>query len=73
MRVAQKGELVTELISVRETAERLSLSPRYVRQLITDGQLVCVRVGDRVLLRPLDIVDFIERRVDDRRQEKAAA
>jgi excisionase family DNA binding protein len=64
---------VTELVSVAETAERLSLSPRYIRKLIADGELVCVRIGDRVLIRPLDIADFIERRIDDRRQMKAVA
>jgi excisionase family DNA binding protein len=48
----------------------MSLSERFVRQLIAAGELPCVRVGDRVLIRPADIADFIEQRIDDRRQTK---
>jgi excisionase family DNA binding protein len=48
----------------------MSLSERFVRQLIANGELPCVRVGDRVLIRPADIADFIEQRIDDRRQIK---
>jgi excisionase family DNA binding protein len=48
----------------------MSLSERFVRQLIANGELPCVRVGDRVLIRPADIVDFIQQRIDDRRQTK---
>jgi excisionase family DNA binding protein len=48
----------------------MSLSERFVRQLVATGELPCVRVGDRVLIRPSDIADFIEQRIDDRRQSR---
>jgi excisionase family DNA binding protein len=46
-------------LSVREAAERTSLSPDYLWQLIRAGRLDAVHIGRRVLLTPLSLENFI--------------
>ena len=39
--------MTTQLLSVHDTAARLAISQRYVRQLIADGRLRAVKIGRR--------------------------
>ena len=72
MSVAPEGDgAVTPLFNVEKVAEALSVSTRTVRQLIADGELACVRIGDRVLVRPADLGEFIEARVEQRQPKVA--
>jgi excisionase family DNA binding protein len=48
------------LLAVAEGANLLRISQRFVRLLILRGQLPCVRLGRRVLLRRCDLDRVIE-------------
>jgi len=61
------------LLSVAEAAERLGVSGKTVWRLIDAGDLMCIRIGTRVLVRPSDLDSFINDRVERRPMEKAAA
>jgi excisionase family DNA binding protein len=50
------------LLSLVAAADRLSVSKSTVLRLIRAGELHPVYVGDRPLLRPSDLQEFIERR-----------
>lgn len=50
-----------QLITVRETADRCSISPRMVQKLIKQAELPIVRVGRCVRLREDDVEAFIRR------------
>nr|WP_133755633.1 helix-turn-helix domain-containing protein [Naumannella halotolerans] len=54
-----------ELRTADEVAKNLRLSPRMVRKLAQRKTLACVRIGTRVLFRPSDIDEFIERHLRD--------
>jgi excisionase family DNA binding protein len=64
---------MVELLNVFETAERLRLSPQTVRRFVASGELPCVRLGDRVLVRAEDLTEFVSRNVrtlrTDQREE----
>ncbi|MCS7294610.1 MAG: helix-turn-helix domain-containing protein [Dehalococcoidia bacterium] len=49
------------LYSVREAAERLSLSPVTVKKLVQRGELPAVRVLRRVLIPHDALVGYVER------------
>jgi excisionase family DNA binding protein len=66
----KEGDSVPTLLSVIETAERLNVSEVTIRRLIAAGELAYVRIGGRVLFRPVDLSEFIEKSVE-RRQPKA--
>ena len=51
----------TVLLTVRDTARRLSLCEKSVRNLIAAGELRAIRVGRAVRLSPQDIAAFIEK------------
>lgn len=51
---------VPPLLAVAEAAYQLGISQRFVRLLILRGQLPCVRLGRRVLLRRCDLDRVIE-------------
>jgi len=55
------AQSATVLLSVRDTARRLSLCEKSIRLLIASGKLRAVRIGRAVRLSPQDIADFIER------------
>ncbi len=56
---------VERLLSVTEVAVVLGISELMVRHYIRDGELPVVRVSERCLrVRPDDLRDFIDRRVD---------
>lgn len=48
------------LISVPEAARRMSVDPATMRKLITSGEIPCVRVGRRILVRPEDLRRWAE-------------
>jgi excisionase family DNA binding protein len=66
----EEDDFVPTLLSVIETAERLNVSEVTIRRLIAAGELAYVRIGGRVLFRPVDLGEFIEKSVE-RRQPKA--
>jgi excisionase family DNA binding protein len=49
------------LRSVREVCDLLGVSRPTVQRLVTRGELPVVKLGDRSLFRPADIVALIER------------
>ena len=48
-------------LSVRQAAERTTLSRRTLQSLLARGELPCYRVGGRVLLKWNDVLALIER------------
>lgn len=67
-RVAEKLEArmnyrpsARELLTVKETAERIERSVGAVHQLISRGELPCVRHGRRVHIRVRDLENWIDR------------
>ncbi|WP_425607664.1 excisionase family DNA-binding protein [Pelagicoccus enzymogenes] len=46
-------------MSVREGARYIGVSERTMRALIADGEVPDIRVGRRVLLRRIDLDDFM--------------
>ena len=50
---------MTQLLSVHDTAARLAISQRYVRQLIADGRLRAVKIGRRTLVETREIEAFV--------------
>ena len=67
------GDPVLQLLNVPDTAERLGVSVRTVRRMIADGELPCVRLRDRVLIRSTDIAALVESNVERRDPQVAAA
>lgn len=60
-----KGEAQAEiaLLSPKEVAERLGISPRTVHKLVRDGKLGCVQVTERDRrFTPEQVKEYIERR-----------
>ncbi len=51
---------VLDLLTFRETAERLRLSEETVKRLVRDGRLSAVSVGRARRVRPADLAAFIE-------------
>lgn len=58
MTAAEKPAIL--LYSIAMTAEATSLSKSTIRRAIQSGQLKATRVGDRVMVRPESIVEWIE-------------
>jgi excisionase family DNA binding protein len=52
-----------QLISVKDAASRLAISPRGVWRLLSTGELRAVRIGRRVLFPVDSIRSFIEQRL----------
>jgi excisionase family DNA binding protein len=48
------------LHSLAETAELLSVTPRYVQDLVYSGQLPSVRLGRRRLVAHVDLEEFVD-------------
>ncbi len=44
-----------ELLTVEAAAERISMSPRYVRRLIAERRIVFYRIGRAVRIDPADL------------------
>jgi excisionase family DNA binding protein len=55
---------IERLLSVREAAEILGVARRTVYYLTRDGELPCVRIGDRRLIEPDALRTFIAQRRD---------
>lgn len=49
-----------DLLTIEEAAERISMSPRYVRRLIAERQIVFYRMGRSVRIKPADLAEFID-------------
>jgi len=49
------------LVTIQSAADRLCISTHYIRNLIRQEILPCVRIGKKILLRSRDIDAFIER------------
>lgn len=47
------------LLTSKEVADRLKVSPRMVQKLAQTGELPRVRVGDLYRFRPVDVDDYI--------------
>lgn len=50
----------TQLLTVEQTAERLSISSRTVGRMYRSGQIPHVRVRGRVLINSKDVEQYIE-------------
>lgn len=49
------------LISINEVADWLGVSRQTVNRLVARGEIPVVRVGSRVLVRPRDVEEFVDR------------
>ncbi|MFC1782009.1 helix-turn-helix domain-containing protein [Planctomycetota bacterium] len=58
----KKEEFVIEplLLSAKDTAKALSISERTLWTYTKNGEIPCVRLGDRVLYDPQDLRAWIE-------------
>ena len=61
-----------KLLDVPSAAKQLSISPELLRRELKKGRLVCVRIGDRVLFRPVDLDEYIEERLSSRQEHHAS-
>ena len=52
-------DTVERCLSLREAAERLSVSVKTVRRLIRDGDLPAVRIRNCIVVRESDLVAYI--------------
>lgn len=52
------------LLSAKEVAEMLQVSPRMVQKIASDpnGGLAAIRIGDLLRFRPVDVADYIRQR-----------
>lgn len=48
-----------KLLTVKQAAERLEMSPSWVYRAVEEGRLACVRIGNRVRLQPEAIEAFL--------------
>ncbi len=53
--------MTEQLLKLEEVCERLKVSMSTVRRLIDRGDLVAVRVGRNLRVRPADLEAYIER------------
>ena len=53
----------TNLLSLNDVANRLKLHKSTVSRLIKAGEIPCCRIGGRVLIRELDLIEFIDNRI----------
>jgi excisionase family DNA binding protein len=60
------------LLNVPEVARRLRVSDKTVWRLLDAGDLPYVRIGARILVRPSDLDEFVEDRLERRSKAKAA-
>lgn len=51
-----------DLLTVKDVADRLKVSDRYIRLLIARGELPAVKLGRAVRIGVTDLVDFLEAR-----------
>jgi excisionase family DNA binding protein len=50
----------TEVLSVKEAAATLRISPRQVARLLCEGQLPSFRIGRRRLIRAATLAKFVQ-------------
>ena len=52
--------LACELFTVRQAADRISMSTRYVRRLIAERRIVFYRLGRSIRIDPADLTALVE-------------
>lgn len=52
---------MVRLLDVPEVSQRLKVSTRTIRRRAASGELRSIRIGNRLLFRPADITDWIDR------------
>ena len=50
----------TTCLSIREAAQELGASERYVQRLIRSGKLPSAKIGNRVFIRETDLQDLLQ-------------
>tara|TARA_R110002167_G_scaffold41776_1_gene127522 strand:- start:2601 stop:2837 length:237 start_codon:yes stop_codon:yes gene_type:complete len=50
--------------SVPEASEYIGISQRYLRNLIAERKIPCVRIGSRILLRLVDVDRWLESKLE---------
>ena len=55
----ERGKEMDSLLTVEQAAERLNVSPRFVRRLIAERRIAYCKVGRRVRITESDIAAFI--------------
>lgn len=63
-----KRTSIDHLLSRREAAEHLGISLRTLDSLISERELVPVRIGSRVLFQPRELTRYADARRDDREE-----
>ena len=56
---AQGDETQVGLLTIRQVASFLAISPRTVRRLVSSRQLRCVRLGRALRFDPADVFRFV--------------
>jgi excisionase family DNA binding protein len=51
----------TEILSIKDVAATLRVSPRQVARLIAQGELPSFRIGSRRLVRAATLSEFVQR------------
>ncbi len=49
---------------IRKSAEVADVSPSFIRKEISAGELKCVRVGRRVLIKDSDLLEWLNRNAE---------
>ena len=65
-------DLLREVDDWRRAQPDLPARAEAIRRLIEANELPMLRIGSRVLIRPADVTDFIDRRVEGGPRAKAA-
>lgn len=60
------------LLNASEVAEILNIGISTVYQLIQRKELLCVRIGRTVRIRPIDLSTYIENRIDQTEEDPHA-
>jgi excisionase family DNA binding protein len=57
-----EGDPATRLYSVREVADRMSVSERWLRSELAAGRLPTIRLGSRRLISEADLAVYVQER-----------
>ena len=59
--------MMTDMMTIRDVAQQMKVSPRTVQRWIRRGLLPAVRVGKVVRIRQEDLLGFLEHHRDEKR------
>ncbi len=59
----RKSEIIKTYMNIPEAGEYMRIGVRTIRELIAIGDLKAVRIGRRVILRKVDIDEFMAQHV----------